>query len=82
MSVDNTTASEVTAADATSLPEHDFIKKLINQDDKICCKCLDYRKRQPVSRNVHKEETVSTNKNSEGYNSKLGSKIKQHPNSN
>ena len=29
MSVDNTTASEVTAADATSLPEHDFIKKLI-----------------------------------------------------
>ena len=29
MSVDNTTASEVTPADATSLPEHDFIKKLI-----------------------------------------------------
>ena len=29
MSVDNTTASELTAADATSLPEHDFIKKLI-----------------------------------------------------
>ena len=27
MSVDNTTASEVTAADATSLPEHDFIRK-------------------------------------------------------
>ena len=37
---------------------------------------------KPVSRNVHKEEIVSTNKNSEGYNSKLGSKIKQHPNSN
>ena len=37
---------------------------------------------KPVSRNIHKEETVSTNKNSEGYNSKLGSKIKQHPNSN
>ena len=37
---------------------------------------------KPVSRNIHKEETVSTNKNSEGYNSKLGSKIKQHPNFN
>ena len=31
MLVDNTTASELTAADATSLPEHDFIKKLITR---------------------------------------------------
>ena len=35
---------------------------------------------KPVSWNVHKEETVSTNNNSEGYNSKLGRKIKPHPN--
>lgn len=33
-----------------------------------------------VTWNVYKSETVSTNNNSEGYNSKLGNKLKQHPN--
>ena len=35
---------------------------------------------RPVTWNVYKSETVSTNNNSEGYNSKLGNKLKQHPN--
>ena len=35
---------------------------------------------KPVTWNVHKAETVSTNNNSEGYNSKLGRKLGQHPN--
>ena len=34
---------------------------------------------RPVTWNVYKSETVSTNNNLEGYNSKLGNKLKQHP---
>ena len=34
----------------------------------------------PVTWNVYKSDSVSTNNHSEGYNRKLGSKLKPHPN--